>query len=137
MGNVSVKSGHKHQRSRHKRSGHKRSGHRRTRHGRYGGGLSPLNPTGDASRKSPAGTRKVRAKSPGIGKSVLLKEAYKADAEADKAIKEAKLQNEIKHTIRLSVGATSAAQRSASASRLHSESEERKRMRSKITGLPK
>jgi hypothetical protein len=136
MGNVSVKSGHKHGRCGHKRSGHKRSGHGRCtrRHGRYGGGLSPLNPTGEASRKSPAGTRKVRAKSQGIGKSVLLKEAYKADAEADKAIK---LQKKIKHTIRLSLGATSAAQRSTSASRLHSESEERKRKRNRITGLPK
>ena len=128
MGNVSVKAhGHKHGRCGHKRSGHKRSGHgygRRTRrHGRYGGGLSPLNPSGKpASLPTPSGTKTKTKRYPSLRRMATFNAKRINTAAARK-------QEKMEEALMKSMAATFALRKAEAERALKSEQSEAARRR--------
>ena len=131
MGNVSVKAhGHKHGRCGHKRSGYKRSGYKRSghgrrtrRHGRYGGGLSPLNPSGKpAPLPTPSGTKTKTKRNPSLRRMATFNAKRINTAAARK-------QEKMEEALMKSMAATSALRKAEAERALKSEQSEAARRR--------
>ena len=144
MGNVSVKAhGHKHGRCGHKRSGYKRSGYKRSgykrsghkrsgykrsghgrrtrRHGRYGGGLSPLNPSGKPA-STPSGTKTKTKRYPSLRRMATFNAKRINTAAARK-------QEKMEEALMKSMAATSALRKAEAERALKSEQSEAARRR--------